>query len=63
MFYAAAIALLWSGTRRLGGRPWMAGATGLAPALFVPLMADHGLGLAQGLRGLSIALEPFTWVA
>lgn len=51
MFYAAAIALLWSGTRRLGGRPWMAALAALLP-LFVPLMADHGLGLAQGYADL-----------
>ncbi len=47
VFYAAAIALLWSSTIRLGGRPWAAAVTALLP-LFVPLMADNGLGLVQG---------------
>ena len=51
MFYAAAIALLWSSVWRLGGRPWMAALASLLP-LFVPLMADHGLGLVQGYADL-----------
>jgi hypothetical protein len=47
LFYASAIALLWSSTLRLGGRLWVAAVTALLP-LFVPFMADHGLGLVQG---------------
>jgi hypothetical protein len=47
IFYAAALALLWSATLRLSGRLWAAALTALLP-LFVPLMADHGLGLLQG---------------
>jgi len=46
IFYAAAMALLWSATWRLSGRLWVAALTALVP-LFVPLMADHGLGLLQ----------------
>ncbi len=47
IFYAAAMALLWSAARRLSGHRWVAALTALVP-LFVPLMADHGLGLQQG---------------
>jgi hypothetical protein len=47
IFFAAAMALLWSGTLRLGGRLWAAALTTLLP-LFVPLMADHGHGVLQG---------------
>jgi hypothetical protein len=47
VFYAAAIALLWSGAFRLSGRPWVAALTALLP-LFVPWMCDAGHGLLQG---------------
>ncbi len=47
IFFAAAMAVLWSAALRLGGRLWVAALTALVP-LFVPLMVDHGLGLLQG---------------
>lgn len=54
IFYAAAIAVLWSGIRRLGGRLWMAALTVLLP-LFVPHMTDHGHGLLQGYADFILA--------
>ncbi|HSI16073.1 MAG TPA: hypothetical protein VK961_28750, partial [Chthoniobacter sp.] len=54
LFYAAAIALLWSSALRLTGRPWIAALTSLLP-LFVPFMADHGLGLVQGYADFVLA--------
>lgn len=47
VFYASAIALLWSGAFRLSGRLWVAALTALLP-LFVPWMCDAGHGLLKG---------------
>lgn len=47
LFYAAAVLLLWSAVRRLTGKVWAATATSLLP-IFIPVMADHGLGLVEG---------------
>jgi hypothetical protein len=46
-FYAAATLLLWSSVLRLTGRACAATATAVLP-LFIPLLADHGLGLVEG---------------
>lgn len=54
IFYAAAMALLWSAALRLSGRLWVAALTALLP-LFVPRMLDHGLGLLQGYADFILA--------
>jgi hypothetical protein len=47
VFFAAAVALLWSTVLRLTGRAWIATTTALLP-VFISSMADRGLGLFQG---------------
>lgn len=62
IFYAAAIALLWTSVKRFTGRPWIATVTALLP-LFVPYMADHGLGLVQGYADFILAAVYFAGVS
>lgn len=54
LFYAASVLLLWSGVLRLTGKAWAATATSVLP-IFIPLMADHGLGLVEGYADFLLA--------
>jgi hypothetical protein len=62
IFYAAAMALLWTSVKRFTGRPWIATVTALLP-LFVPYMADHGLGLVQGYADFILGTVYFAGVS
>lgn len=54
IFYAAATLLLWSSMLRLTGRAWAATLTSVLP-IFIPLLADHFLGLLEGYADFPLA--------
>jgi hypothetical protein len=54
IFYGAGLLILWSAMVRLTGRVWSATITSLLP-IFLPSIADHGFGLAQGYPEFPLA--------
>lgn len=62
IFYAAALLLLWSASLRITGKTWVAAMTSVLP-IFIPFLADHGLGLVEGYADFPLAAMYLAGVA